>query len=98
MPDLLPFPVDDFMLDQIEHALAGGYECDSEGQHVLVGADFTLTQLLDFLSGYDAAKLVPDTNQYDTPDPTTDVYPDPLYTPRDVILALIAEVRRLRAA
>lgn len=85
-----PFPVDDFTLDQIEHALGGAYSVTEDGTHTLVGADFSLTQLLDFLSGFDPARLEP------TDDPDTFVYDGAVYHEDDVIRALIAEVRRLR--
>lgn len=93
---LPPFPVDDFTIDQIEHALGGSFTVDEAGVHTLVGSDFTFDQLLNFLSGYDESKLTPSVNEYDTPIPDQFEYPDPIYRPTDVIRALIAEVRRLR--
>lgn len=84
-----PFPVDDLTLSALEHALDAAYEVDDEGTHTVVGAEFNLTQLLDFLSGYDPA---------DTASLHGNVseHTQPLYTRDDVIRALIAEVRRLR--
>ena len=84
------FPVSDDVLDSIEHALQGAYEVTPEGEHRLVGADFSLSQLLEFYSGYSPEKLQP------TDDPQVFVYPEPVYTERDVIRSLIKEVRRLR--
>ena len=95
---LPPFPVDDFTLDQIEHAMAGVYTIDDDGEHRLIGAEFSFNQLLDFLSGYDERKLTQAVNQYDTPIPDVFEYPDAIYHPNDVIRALVAEVRRLRDA
>lgn len=92
------FPVDDFTLDQIEHALDGAYTVDPDGTQTLVGADFSLSQLLDFLSGYDPSRLAQAVNDYDTPIPDVFEYPDAVYHPNDVIRALITEVRRLRNA
>jgi hypothetical protein len=89
--DTLPsFPVDDFTLRQVEHALDATYTVELDGTHVQVGADFSLSQLLDFLSGYDPVRLEP------TDDPNVFVYSGAVYHPNDVIRALIAEVRRLR--
>jgi len=93
--ELPEFPVDDTTLDFLEHAMQGSYIVDEEGNHTLVGADFSLSQLYNFLSDYDESKSVhvgyskDGTPMYD--------YPGAVYTPYDVIRALIAEVRRLRA-
>ncbi|HZQ33706.1 MAG TPA: hypothetical protein VFB19_18490 [Mycobacterium sp.] len=96
---LPPFPVDDFTLDQIEHALGGSLGfADGDPEPHLVGADFSLSALLDFLSGYDESRLVQAVNEYDTPIPDTFEYPDPIYHVNDVLRALIAEVRRLRGS
>jgi hypothetical protein len=54
-PPLPSFPVDDVTLAAIEHALGGALEMRDD-LPVLVGADFSLDTLLDFLSGYDPAK------------------------------------------
>lgn len=93
---LPPFPVDDFTLDQVEHAIGVSYG-DPSGD-TLVGGEFTLTTLLDFLSGYDPARLV-DTGEAGEFAGTTapiSEYPDPVYSQGDVIGALIREVRYLR--
>lgn len=90
------FPVDDMTLNLIEHALSGSYMMNDDGEPVLVGADMSLDQLLDFLSGYDPELAVPylDDDGNEIPDAT--LYPHPLYHPYDVIRALISEVRRLK--
>ena len=94
---LPPFPVDDFTLDQIEHALGGSLTFDQDSTEPrLLRADFSLSRLLDFLSGYDESRLIQAVNEYDTPIPDTFEYPDPIYHVNDVLRALIAEVRRLR--
>ena len=100
MPILGEFPVDDITLDLILHSLDGVYEVDEEGNHQLVGADMTLNQLLDFLSGYDESKLI---HEGMMPDPMgwgieveMTSYPDPIYHEHDVIRALIHEIQRLR--
>ena len=99
---LADFPVDDVTLDALEHALGAcltweGVEDRADGPRV-VGADMSVSRLLDFLSGYDESKLAPlvDEDGYEVPDWSE--YPDPLYHRDDVIRALIAEVRRLRTA
>lgn len=90
---LPPFPVDDFTLDQLEHAMGGSFTIDEAGEHQLVGADFSMSALLDFLSGYDPSqeKLLED-----GPIPVYEYTGGPLYTRDCVIQALIDEVRRLR--
>lgn len=88
------FPVDNDMLDRIEHALGGSYEVDEDGTHRLIGADYTLTQLLDFMAGYDETLLIPLEGHEGSMEWYQ--YPFPLYHEHDVIRALISEVRRLR--
>lgn len=90
-----PFPVDDSTLDVLEHALGSTY-IEGEDGPIVVGADMSVPQLLDFLSGYDATKLTPALNQYDQPLHDVQEYPEPIYTRDCVIRALLAEVRRLR--
>jgi hypothetical protein len=73
---------------------------NDDGERVHHGGDYTLAELLDFLSGYDPTLSVP----LDTaPGPFGDdvewtEYPFPVYSEHDVIRALVAEVRRLRTA
>jgi hypothetical protein len=82
---MMSFPVDDHVLTLLEDAMRGGFEVDPDGTHRLVGAEFTVNKLLDFYSGYNPENVV------------NEVYLGTLYTKDDVIRALIAEVRRLRA-
>lgn len=107
-PTLPPFPVDDFTLDQVEHALGTclGDRDPVTGVHELVGGEFTMPRLLDFLSGYDPSRSVLLSGDPDAPDgdgpfglsPDTPIYeyPGQIYSRDSVIRALIAEVRRLR--
>ena len=89
---LPPFPVDDGTLNLLEHAMRGAYRVDLDGEHHLVGADFSMTDLFRLLSGYDPALLIP----LDSDDVM--LYTGgPVYDERSVIRALITEVRRLRA-
>jgi hypothetical protein len=88
------FPLDDFTLDQIEHALGASYRVDEDGTHHVVGADFTLPRLLEFLSGFDPERSVRVGYVGDVP---LYEHPDPVYSERDLLAALVAEVRRLRA-
>lgn len=97
---LADFPLDDVTLDALDHALGARLTWDGvanrdDGPRV-VGADMSVSKLLDFLSGYDETKLAPlvDEDGYEVPDHF--VYPDALWHEHDVIRALIAEVRRLR--
>jgi hypothetical protein len=92
MSETLPsFPVDDVMLDAVEHALGGAYTVDPDGTHRLVGAAYSLSHLLDFLAGYEPEATVPLSDG-----PIVEYVGGVLYRPDDIIRALIAEVRRLR--
>lgn len=102
--ELPEFPVDDFTLDQLEHALNTCVEVRADGSHKPVGGEFTLSQFLGFMSGYDPERVT--LIGYTDTIPGTDIHHDhaiPIYeswdqhyTERCVIRALIAEVRRLR--
>jgi hypothetical protein len=98
-PILPPLSLDDTMLDQIEHALGTCYK--EFGSPELVGGDFTLSQLLDFYSGYDDSKSVlighGDPVGLGIGDAPIYEYPDACYSQTDLIAALVAEVRKLRA-
>jgi hypothetical protein len=109
--DVPDFPVDDATLLAVEHALGAAYDIDSEGNRRIVGADYTLTMLLDFIGGTtgmdpDAEVIQDGRDESDLPewergrhwDAAPIIYDTrPHYTERGVIAALIAEVRRLRA-
>ena len=92
----MEFPVDDVALENIKHALNGSFTVGEDGTHHLVGADFSLNQLLDFYSGYDKNKLVKmeDVQMFGSDEVYE--YPDPVFHYTDVIRALIAEIERLR--
>lgn len=98
MTDQLPdFPLSDFVLDQLEHALNTSYGEDEE----LVGGEFTLDQLLDFYSGFDESKMYLVEERADIPSLGLEGvevwgYDGKTYSERDVIRALINEVRALR--
>jgi hypothetical protein len=104
MSDLPAFPVDDVTLAAVEHALGGALsDADDEGPW-LVGADYSLDRLLDFMAG--ATGRDPDEELIWEGDPDRPgwegaqiVYDTrPHYHQHDIIRALIAEVRRLREA
>ncbi|UAW08301.1 hypothetical protein SEA_WHITNEY_54 [Gordonia phage Whitney] len=99
-----PFPVDDVTLDALEHALGTSVEGMTfpdfdnptvETERHLVGGDYTLNDLLDFLSGHDPERSTLVGYAGDVP-----IFEgwDQRYSEHDVIHALIAEVRRLRAS
>lgn len=100
LPD---FPVDQFTLDQLEHALntcVDGpavlpFSDEEPSPRKLVGGEFTLSQFLDFMSGYDPERstLVGDADGV----PIYECW-DQHYSEHDVIRALIAEIRRQRSA
>lgn len=89
----LEVPLDDAALDSIEHALNAVYTVDDQGEHQIHGAEYNLSQLLDFWSGFDHADGVLDSYIGDVP---VYVHEKPTLTEKDVIRALVAEVRRLR--
>lgn len=99
LPD---FPVDDATLLAVEHALNAclardGVDDDGNDNWKIIGADYDLAKLLEFLSGYDKSKEVPyvDEDGHEVPD-FIEYKGGPVYHPDDVIRSLIAEVRRLR--
>lgn len=91
MGDLPPFPTDEVTLAALRHALGASYTCDGT-THRIVGADMNVSQLLNFLSGYDRSRLVPL-----SADGTWVEYPGTVYSRDDVIRALLDEVERLRS-
>lgn len=99
---LPPFPVDDFTLTQLEHALNTCIEY-VDGERRCVGGEFTLSELLDFLSGHDPERAtligytdtIPGTDiPHDHAIPIYESW-DQRYSEHDVIRALIARVREL---
>lgn len=102
-----PFPVDDLTLSMVEASLDYCLTFEGENGEVLdeprgIGAEVSLSDLLDFLSGTttDPLGVVEHLGEVETffgPAEMT-VDPRPHYTPHDVIRALIGEVRRLRGA
>jgi hypothetical protein len=102
--ELPDFPVDDFTLDQLEHALNTAVEVTDDGEFELVGGEFTLSRFLQFMSGYDPERssfvgyvdgLPGAPGFFGEPTPMYEHW-DASYSESDVIRALIAEVRRLR--
>lgn len=102
---LPPFPVDDVTLAAVEHAFGAAitFDTDEWGEPDLdnprlIGADYSLHTLLDFMSGTtsDDHPLVEVKERDWDGTPRVIVDERPHYTERDIIRALIAEVRRLR--
>lgn len=89
------FPVDPLALSMLKIALDGRYVINDNGEHELVGSDFTVHKVLEFYSGYDETKLVAEAWD-DFGEPIGYTYPDPVFSLHDVIRALIDEVERLR--
>lgn len=92
------FPVDESTLNNIKHALGARLDDIGDGNPVVVGADFTLSRLLEFYSGYDPATNVP-LGMVDTPMGYMEAeeVQGEMYTVNDVISALISEIERLRS-
>lgn len=82
LPDLPPFPTDHVTLAQLEHALNTSIEIVRESWR-RVGGDYTLSDLLDRMSGYDPATRTPTRRQH--------------YSDHDVIRALVGRIRELEA-
>lgn len=105
-PGLPEFPTDEITLGMVEHALGYCLTFEGEnGEHLDeprgVGAEFSLSSLLDFLSGTttDPLGVVQHLGVQDSFMGPVEMTVDdrPHYTERDVIMALISEVRFLRA-
>ncbi len=101
MTNLPPIPLTDEVLEHIDHALASHIDC-SDGQWTRVGGEFGLSALLDLLAGHDRdAKTLIGYTDGDPPffDNGVPIYraETPTYSEHDLIAALVAEVRRLRA-
>ena len=110
---LPPFPVDDLTLAGLEHALdyrlVRDPESDGEFPYKGEGADYSIHEFLDFVSGttgsegvyrvgHDGEPIDADEAARDDALGLDQVWVDerPHYTLNDVVRALIAEVRRLR--
>ncbi len=103
---LPPFPTDDAMLDAIEHSLDYRLEHDQEAADAGdefpfkgAGADYPLSRLLDFTAGtldHDDPRVVTLLEDEWIGGVETTVDYREHYTEKDVIRALIGEVRRLR--
>ena len=89
MSDLPPFPLDDLTLSALEHALGAVTTVDDDGTRRVDGADMTITQLLDFLAGYDPEQEIPDGIAY---------IGDQTYAWQTAFLAVVRELRRVRAS
>lgn len=85
-------PVDDNALNLLESALDYHFNGEDENGDPIGVGEFSLYQLLEFWSGYDEALLEPE-------DFGGSVYRGgPVLGTKDVIQALIAEIRRLRGS
>ncbi len=91
MTDTIKVPVDDMSLGLMFEAMNTAYDCDEDGNHVLVGGTITMNQLLNFWSGYNKSKELDEGDNMS-------YYPHPVLMRDDIIRALIEEIRTLRAA
>lgn len=88
-------PVDDGALNLLEEALDYHFVGQDENGDPVGSGDFSLYQLLEFWSGYDSTKEV-DEGFTENGVRMTYYSGGPILTHKDVILALIEEIRRLR--
>lgn len=86
--NLPPFPVDDATLDLLEHALDPRAHGDPEAESSSV---WPLLTMMSELGGSDTTAVEEEVSE------GVVVMRDPHYHDHDVIRALVAEVRRLRA-
>jgi hypothetical protein len=86
---LPPFPVDDATLDLLEAAILPREHGDPDAESSVM---FAFLEFVSQMGGSDVAAVAEDI------DDQTRVLRDPEYSDHDVMLALIAEIRRLRAA
>jgi hypothetical protein len=102
--ELPPFPVDDATLLAVQHALNACTSFDENGTRETVGAEYTLPELLDFLSNTSGPD--PDGRLIDAGDARVfgfegaEVWLDTRtrYSDYDVIASLVAEILRLRSS
>jgi len=91
----LTVPVDDSALDLLEESLDYHFVGQDENGDPIGSGEFSLYQLLEFWSGYDPANEIQE-SYTDGGLRITYYAGGPLLTHKDVILALINEIRRLR--
>lgn len=94
MADLPPFPVDDATLDLLEAAMNPWEHGDPEATQSSV---WPLLEMMSQLAGSDPQAVEEVVDDGSDGGARIVVMRDPVYTDRDVIEALIAEVRRLRS-
>lgn len=82
-------PVDDTALNLIEEAMRTAYDLNDNGDLVLNG-EYTIHQLLEFWSGYDATK------EETISEDVTIYRGGTILHEHDIIRALINEIHRLR--
>lgn len=84
------FPIDDYSLTLLREACDASLVVEEDGTHSVVNGEFTLTQLLDFFSGY---------NPEESEEVGINIYEytgGTMYSYSDVIRALTDEIFRLR--
>jgi hypothetical protein len=88
-------PVDDSALNLLEDALDYHFVGEDENGDPIGSGEFSMYQLLEFWSGYDESKEVQE--GYSQEGVRLTYYAGgPILTHKDVIQALIDEIRRLR--
>jgi hypothetical protein len=85
----LNVPVDDTALNLLEEAVGYHFVGEDENGDPIGSGEFSLFELLDFWSGVDRNNIT------EHPGGVVEAH-DPRLTYKDVILALIEEIRRLR--
>lgn len=93
MNEEIHVPVDDNALNLLETALGYYFDGQDENGDPIGVGEFSLYQLLDFWSGFDPSLL-----KQEGDNPHLLVYQGgPVLSSRDVMMALINEIRRLRS-
>lgn len=87
----MEFPVHDVALDLVLESLEAKWIVadDEERTHTVDNGKWTLERVLEFYSGYDAEKA-------EDVDSHRMTYPSKVFSKKDLIIALIMEIKRLR--
>lgn len=86
---LEPFPTDDYVLDLVLESLNSKIDFDEDGEPIRIGSEFSLSNLIDFFSGYGDFETETLTYRHD-------MYKGKIYSLDNIIESLIYEIKFLR--